>query len=363
MVFLLFQTVQRICPQPKVSFLRLLCGICLISVCATVASAQMGGIDTDPGDPGTGGRNTIQGNIYYPGGRRLDKRAKVRLRSMLGVEQFTMTDDTGAFSFRRLQSGTYNITVDAGSEFEPSTETVDMIEPARRRNDPGKSITLQITLQPRQKPPVQPAGTVSVTRSAIPEEAMKLYTDALQSSKGGDHKKAIEQLDGALKIYPEYIAAINEKGVQHMRLKQMDKAAEAFSAALKIAPDAFTPRLNYGVLLVQTKNYPKAVDELYKALKKDSTSAIGHLYIGRALVNLGSYADAEKFLHLAIKFGNEKDETVEAHRYLGAVYIEKKSNEMAARELETYLTLVPNAKDAKNISDMIKQLRGQSKSN
>jgi tetratricopeptide (TPR) repeat protein len=362
MIFLLFQFTRQKCSYLRINFLRLLYGICLISVCAIVTNAQMGGIDTDPGDPGTGGRNTIQGNIYYPGGRRVDKRVKVRLRSMLGVEQFTLTDDSGAFSFRRLQSGTYNITVDAGSEFEPATETVDMIEPARRRNDPGKSITVQITLQAKQKA-VQAAGTVSVTSSTIPEGALKLYTDALQSSKTGDHKKAIEQLDGALKIYPEYIAAINEKGVQYMRLKQMDKAAEAFSAALKIAPDAFTPRLNYGMLLVQTKNYPKAVDELYKALKKDSTSAIGHLYIGRALVNLGSYGDAEKFLQLAVKFGNEKDETVEAHRYLGAVYIEKKSHEMAAKELETYLNLVPNAKDAKNINDMIKQLRAQSKSN
>ncbi len=139
--------------------------------------------------------------------------------------------------------------------------------------------------------------------------------------------------------------------------------AEAFAAALKIAPDAFTPRLNYGMLLVQTKNYPKAVDELYKALKKDSSSAIGHLYIGRALINIGSYGDAEKFLQLAVKFGNEKDETIEAHRYLGAVYIEKKSNEQAAKELEKYLTLAPNAKDAKSISDLIKQLREPAKSN
>jgi tetratricopeptide (TPR) repeat protein len=98
-------------------------------------------------------------------------------------------------------------------------------------------------------------------------------------------------------------------------------------------------------------------------LKKDPTAAMGHLYIGRALVNLGNYHDAEKFLLLAVKYGNEKDETVEAHRYLGAVYIEKKNGELAAKELEIYLKLVPNSKDAKSIGDMIKQLRAQAKSN
>jgi tetratricopeptide (TPR) repeat protein len=362
MVLFWFRSTHRRRPHPKANLLRLLCGVCLLSLCATAANAQMGGIDTDPGDPGTGGRNMIQGHVYYPGGRRLDKRAKVKLRSMLGIEQFTLTDDNGAFAFRRLKGGTYVITIDAGKDFAAASETVDIVEPVRRRNENGINLTVQITLQPAVSV-AKPVGTVAVTPVAIPPEALKLYTEALQLSQSGDRKKAIEQLDAALKIYPEYVAALNEKGVQYMRLKSMDRAAEAFDAALKIAPDAFTPRLNYGMLLVQTKNYPKAVDELYKALKKDSTSAIGHLSIGRALVNLGNYGDAEKFLLLAVKFGNEKDETVEAHRYLGAVYIEKKSNELAAKELEAYLKLVPNTKDAKNISDMIKQLRSQAKTN
>lgn len=74
-----------------------------------------------------------------------------------------------------------------------------------------------------------------------------------------------------------------------------------------------------------------------------------------------SYDDAEKFLQLAVKYGNEKDETIEAHRYLGAVYIEKKSHADAVKELEKYLTLAPNAKDAKTISEMINQLRESSK--
>jgi tetratricopeptide (TPR) repeat protein len=342
--------------------LHICCAIVFALLGATAANAQMGGIDSDPGDPGTSGRNMIQGTVYYPGGRRLDKRAKVKLRGLANVELFTMTDDSGAFAFRRLQSGNYSVVVDAGNEFEVATESVDIIEIGRRRGDPGMVISVQINLQPRQSAP-KPVGTVSAAPAKVPDEALRLYTEAIESSKNGDHEKALEQLDSALKIYPEYVAALNEKGVQLMRLKQLNKAAEVFNAALKISPDAFTPRLNYGMLLVQMKNYPKAVDELYKALKKDSSSAIGHLYIGRALVNLGSYDDAEKFLQLAVKFGNEKDETVEAHRYLGAVYIEKKSHERAVQELEKYLTLAPNAKDAKSIGEVIKQLRSQAKSN
>lgn len=327
---------------------------------ATITYGQMGGIDTDPGDPGTGGKNQIQGTLYYPGGRRLDVRAKVRLRSLLGTEQFTMSDENGAFTFRRLAGGSYTITVDAGNTYEIASETIDIIEAARRRNDPGMVLTVQINLQPKQNAP-KPVGTVSAVPAKIPEAAVKLYNEALELVKSGDNKKAIEQLNAALKIYPEYLAALNELGVQHMRLKEFNKAEDYFKNATKLAPDAFTPRLNYGVLLVQMKNYPKAVDELYKALQKNAASAIGHLYIGRALVNLGSYDDAEKFLQLAVRYGNDKEELAESHRYLGAVYIERKQNQKAADELEKYLSLSPGAKDAAKISDIIKQLRASSK--
>jgi Tfp pilus assembly protein PilF len=319
-------------------------------------AAQVGGIDTDPGS-GMGGKNTIQGNVYYSSGRRLDKRAKVRLRSLAAGELFTMTDDNGAFSFRRLRGGSYTVIVDAGEDFEMASENVEIVEIARRRDDSGQTISVQLMLQPKKSVP-RAVGTVSAKTAGVAEEAKQLYKDALESSNLGDSKKAIEQLNNALKIQPDYQAALNELGVQYMRLKENAKSEEAFQRALKIDPEAFTPRLNYGVLLVQMQNYPKAVDELYKALHKDPTSAVGHLYIGRALVKLGSYDDAEKFLRLAVKYG--KDEAIEAHRYLGAIYIEKHDNERATQELETYLRLSPNSKDAKAIGDIIKQLRAAS---
>jgi Tfp pilus assembly protein PilF len=356
MGFLPYEAVRSIAIFHRQKFLLFLCVGLFLLTYSPVATAQMGGVDTDPGDLGTGGSNQIQGSVFYPGGRRLDFRAKVKLRGLVGAEQFTMSDDNGAFTFRRLKGGSYTLVIDAGSNFEIATETVDIIEPARRRNDPGMVLTVQIHLHAKQSA-AKPAGTVSAAPAAVPEEAVKLYTEALASSKTGDHKKAIEQLSAALKIFPDYVAALNESGVQHMLIKEFAKAEDFFKNAIKLAPDIFTPRLNYGMLLVQMKNYPKAVDELYKALQKNAASATGHLYIGRALVNLGSYDDAEKFLQLALKHGSDKEEMAETHRYLGAIYIEKKQNQKAVEALEKYLTLAPHAKDATKISEIIKQLR------
>jgi Tfp pilus assembly protein PilF len=323
--------------------------------CAHSARAQVGGIDTDPGDPGTGGRNRISGTIFYGSGRRLDRRAKVRLRSLTG-DQFKMSDDSGAFSFMRLAGGTYTISVDAGSDYEIAYETVDIIEPPRRRQDTGQTYTVQITLTPKQNA-VRTSGTVDASTGGVPEAARALYKEALEATQADDSKTAIERLEAALKIYPNYMSALNELGVQYMKLKKLDKAEESLRAALKIAPEAFTPRLNFGILLLQKKDFVNAAAELQRATQKDSASAAAHFHLGRAFVSMNIYNKAEKELQQAINLGG--NDMTEAHRYLAAVYIETRENNRAATELEKYLSLTPKAKDADKIRDIIKQLRTQ----
>ena len=329
------------------------CALLVFAVSASPALAQMGGVDTDPGDPGTGGKNTIQGSLFYVDGRRVDRRVKLRLRS-IHVDQFTMCDETGAFSFRRLKGGAYTVLVDAGADFEPATETVDIIEPAVQKGESGQVYTISIKLQPRYATPL-PVGTVDARASEVPDEALALYKQALDASQSGDRKQAIKLLNTALKIHPTYMSALNELGVQHLRLKNLDEAQAALSAALKVAPEAFAPRLNHGIVLLYKRNYSAARDELSRAVETRQSSAAARLYLGESLVGLGNYRAAEIELRHAVTIGGS--ESLEAHRYLGAVYIETGAAERAAVELETYLRLVPTARDADKIREIIKNQR------
>jgi tetratricopeptide (TPR) repeat protein len=335
----------------------LLAAAVLAAVCTTTALAQVGGIDTDPGDRGTGGKNTIQGTIFLPGGQRLDRRVKVKLTGLASGEQFQMSDDSGSFTFRRLQGGRYVVVVDAGSEFEVHSEAVDLIEPAQRRGTPGVTVPVYITLQPRQGVSSGAPGTVDAKAGAFPEAARELYKQAMESAKSGDPKKAIEDLNKALEIYPNFMAALNQLGVQYMEVKEWAKAVEALRKAIGIAPEAFHPRLNYGIVLLQLKDYKAAAAELGIAVQKNGLSGPAHFYLGRVMVSLGNYVAAETELRQTISIGCE--EAVEAHRYLGAVYIEKHDSARAADELEAYLKLAPKAKDADRIRTIVKDLRSQ----
>jgi len=330
----------------------------LISLCGISAQAQVGGIDSDPGDPGTGGKNSIMGRIYVRGGSRLPSRAKVKLRNMNSGEQFTFSDDTGSFTFRRLVGGTYTVTIDAGELFEIASETVDIIEPMRRgRSDPGIVVPVTIYIEAKGHGTKNTVGTVDASTGGVPDTARDLYKEAVEFAQSGERTKAIEKLKEALKIYPTFMTALNELGVQYLALKQYKEAAEALRAAIKIAPDAFHPRLNYGIVLLQLKDYKGALAELQIAVQKDSSSAVAHFQFGRALVNVGNYDAAERALKQSLTIGGE--DVVEAHRYLAAVYIETQKSQQAADELEAYLKSAPKTKDADRIRTMIKELRSQ----
>lgn len=339
---------------------------CLCSFMLFVASLALsaraqtdGGLGADLGDAGTGGRNTIQGRIYLPSGRGLDRRVRVRLSSVRGGESSTMSDDNGAFTFRRLTGGTYHVTVEAGKEFARAGETVDILESATRmrRDQPGQTLTVQIQLQLKREEHGTTTTVINAVLASIPRPARELYEQALASARGGGHRKAIELLKRAVALHPDFPLAFNELGTQHHKLGQLDAAADAFRAALKLAPGIFVLHLNYGVLLVQQKKYVEAEAELKRALENDDTSAWAHLYRGRALIGLKRDLEAEKELQLAIKLGG--DETRIAHRYLGAIYNERGDDARAIASLETYLRLEPNAKDAGQIHQIIANLRRQ----
>src|SRR5262249_54763098 len=157
---------------------------------ATVAAQS--GLDPDMGNPGLGGKNTIQGHIYYPSGQPLDRRVRVKVTSVRGGTSSIMTDDNGAFTILRVADGTYNLTIDAGTEYDTANESVQVIDSGLRTAQ-GQTVTVQIHLQYKARS-THPPGLVSAAIAAVPRPARDLYEQALAASQAGDHKKAIEQL-------------------------------------------------------------------------------------------------------------------------------------------------------------------------
>lgn len=338
------------------AFVAILSTIALVPV---ISKAQGGG-GTD--SMGTGGRNTIQGRIYFPSGRQADVRAKVKLESNTYSNLSVVSDADGAFRFRNVAAGKYTLVIDAGPEYEYATESI-YIEGnstlAGTMNVPmhPRTVMVPIYLQPKRGTAGMKPGVISAALASVPKAAADAYLRAVEALQKDDSSRAITELKSAILLHPQFPIALNELGVQYLKLGQMDKAADVLSRAAKLAPEEFQPRLNYGIALLNQKKYAQAEGELGAALHKNNAVPTAHMYLGIALAMQRKIEEAEKQLLLALE--SKSPETNLSHRYLAGVYIEKRDYKKAVTELETYLKLYPKAADAERAATTIKELKNK----
>jgi Tfp pilus assembly protein PilF len=214
--------------------------------------------------------------------------------------------------------------------------------------------TVDISLQPKRGASAK-TGVVSALLAAVPETARTLYFKALESGQANDSLKAIEQLKSALAIYPQFPLALNELGVQYLKLGKIDQAAEALKSAVNLAPADFQPKLNYGIALLNQGRFPQAEEQLRAAVAKNNEAPTAHMYLGITLAMQQKLDEGQKELQLAVS--SKSNEVFLAHKYLAGIYWARHQNARAADELEAYLLRFPKAPDAEFLQRKIKELR------
>ena len=318
---------------------------------ATLASAQIAGGLTDTTNTRLGGNNYIVGTVFSPEGLPIRTRMNIRLTSPTWGDIMATTDDAGRFVFSGVGSGTYTLVMDSEKEFEPVSHQVEIV---RERNFVPDTYTVSIRLRPagenvkKKKPSV-----ISVSNADVPKRAMEFYDKASKFAAAKDYKAAMEQLKLAVAEYPNFVNAINQIGVLHLQLNELDKADDAFKAALKIRPDAYEPLINRSVTLFRMGRFKDAETVLRNALKVKADSPVAYYYLGRTLSKMDRNDEAEIAYLACIKLS--PGEFKEAHRLLAAIYLSRGASQLVIEQLETYLRLVPTAKDADQLRSVIEQ--------
>jgi tetratricopeptide (TPR) repeat protein len=322
-------------------FLPLLALLAACLLAGAQASAQGIGAHRKQG-LNAGGSSTLEGIVVSPTGELPELYMRVRLVSAEGMVRTAIPNDKGVVIFPDLDSGYYTVYVEAGKDYE-RTEEVVYIDAAKQLT----SVSLPLRLRPEANPALR----------GVPQAAADLFVRAVETSRKGDDKKAVELLKEALAKDPLFGLAHKELGLLHLRGNRLDEALEEFRAAQKALPADAEVRLNYGVALTQKKNFPEAEKQLREGLKKMDKSASGHFYLGLTLLGLKDVEGAEREFQQAAKLGGAQMGA--AHRYLGGIYWQKKDYKRAADELDTYLKLTPKAADAEQIKTTIKDLRAR----
>lgn len=310
----------------------------LIILMASVASVEACQDKTDTRMPlrDRSGSASISGRIMLPSGLTSGGNLKVLLTTLETPIMTIYTDKNGEFVFRNLRAGTYYIQVFADEKlYEPINEQIWL--------NPGAPAYVTLLLKEKRILSVKESrgNVVSVAEANqnIPDSAKREFELAHKLINKGEIDSAISHLNQAITIYPDYLTARNDLGVQYLKQKRLAEAEEQFRTILENSPKYFNARLNLGVVLVEGKRFKEATEELTQAATIDSSHPAVHLFWGIASLEMNDLPVAERELVKALLLGGPKYSN--AHYYFAHVYLKTGRREEAANELKLFLKTAP----------------------
>ena len=301
--------------------------------------------------------NRIEGIVWDPNRRPVsDIYVELQNENYSTVSR-VRTDSTGRFSFFGYPSGHYNIKVlTSGTNYLEHTEGVDLVGVVRGGSE---SVNLDIYLEfDKGKINSGFAGITDVVFvQEVPDEARKLYKKGVKDINDDD--KGFDEIKEALKIFPAYYDALNTLGREYVARKEYQKSLEYLIRSIDINQRSFSSFYALAYACYQLNHRPEALEAARGATIIQPNSVNAQLLYGTLLRLDGSYEKAEKVLLEAKKLS--KDTLPEVHWQLALLYNRVGRNKEAADELELYLKAQPDARDRKDIQDLIAKLRKQSK--
>ncbi|HEX7681106.1 MAG TPA: tetratricopeptide repeat protein [Thermoanaerobaculia bacterium] len=186
--------------------------------------------------------------------------------------------------------------------------------------------------------------------AAKADPAVVAYNEGAELANAGKIPEAIAKLEEAVTTKPDLTAGYEALAKLYIRSKNYDKAIDRANKALEIDSD------NQDMFTVLTEAYTAKGDkakagEYRKKLPADAASMFND---AAHLINSGKDAEAEPLLKSAIA---ANDKFGPAYYELGMLYVRTQKNADAKANLQKYLELEPNGKDAATAKEMLNYVK------
>ena len=299
----------------------------------------------------------IQGRVTLPSGYALKRYVRITLSTAHSVLSTLYTNSSGEFQLRNLAEGVYYVQAEVqDGSFDPATRRVEL----------GRGLTVQLTLELREKAAsavkARPGARVvsaAELQQSVPPAAKKQYELGLKFVGKGDFAQAAARFEEALSLYPEYLAARNDLGAQYLKLKRLDEAEKQFQTVLARDPRNFNAKYNLGLVHIERKDYAGAVAQLNQAIALDATRPVARLWLGFALLKAGDVVGAERELVKSLVMGGA--ECAAANYHLARINLGRGDTAEATRYLGVYLEDAPKGEYGEEARQLQKKLLSEAK--
>ena len=299
-------------------------------------------------------RNSIVGAVYTNTRQPLENLRVELLDEVDGLISSTRTDGGGRYGFYNLTSGTFQVRVlTVGTEFQSRTERVTILG-ALLGGRSSTSEQLDIILIPKNNSGGNAPGAVFV--QDVPKNARRLYEQATKDlTEDKEKDKGIAGLQQALEVFPDYYAALDLLGQEYVKRENYTAARDVSSRAVKVNPRSYSSWYTLGYAQYKLRTLGESAQALEKAASLNSAFANTYLLLGTVLRIQQKWEAAEKNIKQAKSLS--KKPIPEIHWQLALLYNQTQRYQEAADELDTFLKIQPDSRDAEQIRKLIIQLR------
>jgi tetratricopeptide (TPR) repeat protein len=250
-----------------------------------------------------------------------------------------ISDSSGRFNFKKLEAGAYTVAV-----FLPDRgEARQTIEIGPGTADDRHRVSLNLELKDSDfvfADPVRRRHAVSARQLSIPDKALRDYQDAQKALGRHDTDSAVNSLEHAVEIAPQFSAAWNELGTIAYQTGRYDRAEQCFRQSLDQDPDAFEPLVNLGGVLVTLQRTDESIDYNIRAVLARPNDALANSQLGQSYFQANNYDLALKYLERA----RSLDPTHFSHPQLvmAEIHLRRGERSAAAADLEDFLKHHPD---------------------
>ena len=312
------------------------------------------------------GGQTLQGRVITPNGGQPNAPVKVTLTFNGRRIHETFTDLSGRYTFAGIKGGTYQLTGEGdGQTFATTTVYADV----SAYGASSQLFTQDLQLRPITGKSVGQPGVVDSFVQDVPKAARQALERGNKLLTQSKTEAGVEELQKAIKIFPDYFEAHLQLGNVFLQAGQLDAAIAELDKARVINPNDERSYQSFGLLLMRQKNYQVAVAVFEEAARLNPANPTNALMRGVAMIHQASALPAtaasdrnhllgkvEIALSQAAKLSGDK---LKADSVSLSVFYEMKGEPArAADELESYLRK-SDVKNAEAIQAEIKRLRAK----
>jgi tetratricopeptide (TPR) repeat protein len=216
--------------------------------------------------------------------------------------------------------------------------------------------------------------TLSAIPYKAPKDARKVYEKGLDAEGKGNSAKARKYFETAVEIYPRYASAWFQLGTVLQNENQKDAARTAYTQATTIDTKFLPPYLSLALMAYEEGNWAEVLNLTGHILNLDP---LNHANETNYILDLDPLNCSEAYYYNAV--ANYKLNRIEEaersglkaehvllltrfpqlHLLLAEIFARKNNYATAISEIQTYLELVPNGKDADQAREQLAKLKSR----